>query len=405
MRISSVQARIVRLPFRFSFKHSLAARNYSHNVIVRVDVENNGEHFRGYGESIPRDYVTGESCASAVDVINETYVPALRGTDFSPADLCERLRQLFLSFGLDKRQKGSSWCALELAILDAACRCFKVNVADVLSPEGLPQRDAITYGGVVPFGNRRALFAILWFYKLYGFKTVKLKVGEELETDVAKLRLARKILGDSVTLRVDANCAWTVESTLRAAEAMRPFAVSSIEQPLPADDLEGMAKVTASLPESIVADESLCTIEQAEALAQRRACNAFNIRVSKVGGILAAGEIALLARRHGIKCHLGAQVGESGILSGAGRIFAATQPDMENYEGSANFFLLKKDLTRQNLTAGRNGRGRLLRGPGLGVEVSALAIDELEDKEAYSSCSPNSGRRQVMTGGQGGSVI
>jgi muconate cycloisomerase len=76
-----------------------------------------------------------------------------------------------------------------------------------------------------------------------------------------------------------------------------------------------------------------------------------------------------MAKQFGINCHLGAQVGESGILSAAGRIFACINDPFKNYEGSDNMFLLKKDITKENLTVGLRGLGRLPLGLGLGITV------------------------------------
>jgi muconate cycloisomerase len=216
----------------------------------------------------------------------------------------------------------------------------------------------------------------LWFYKLFSFKTVKIKVGRDFDGDLERVILARKVLGPSVTLRADANCAWNAEEALQCAERFRPYNIASYEQPVPADDLEGLARISRNIPEDVLADESLCSIEQARLLAAEKICTAFNIRVSKVGGVLAATEISRIAEAAGINRHMGAQVGESGILSAAGRAFASTQPQFDNYEGSNNFFLLKKDITAENLNVGYGGGGKLLPGNGLGVTVLDERINE-----------------------------
>jgi muconate cycloisomerase len=161
------------------------------------------------------------------------------------------------------------------------------------------------------------------------------------------------------------------------AEKMRKYNIVSIEQPVPADDLEGLARITRSIPELVMVDESLCTIEQAKILASEKICSAFNVRVSKVGGLLAARQIVKIGRDNGMKIQMGAQVGESGLLSAAGRAFAACHEPFDNYEGSNNMFLLKRDLTEENLNVGFGGRARLLKGPGLGVTVKSTDLAEL----------------------------
>ncbi|HEY9792288.1 MAG TPA: enolase C-terminal domain-like protein, partial [Candidatus Obscuribacterales bacterium] len=261
-----------------------------------------------------------------------------------------------MELGLHRKPRGASWCALELAILDAVAKAHGVHISDWFGPIITP---AIKYGGVVPFGGRKVQAAMLIAYRLFGFQTVKIKVGKTLEEDIAKVALARRIMGDDAILRVDANCAWNLDQTLRAASAFRAYRVASYEQPVPSERLDWLQKITAALEEQVVVDESLCTIEQAQMLAAERICSAFNIRISKVGGMLAAGKMVAIAKQHGIKCHLGAQVGESGILSAAARTFALCNPRFENYEGSMNAVLLKHDITSENLNMGFGGVGTL----------------------------------------------
>lgn len=354
MKVQAIETFLVTLPFRFAFGHSLATRADSTNVIVRVTLDDGTQ---GYGEGVPRDYVTGENAEAARESIQQLYAPRLTGVDVSDrVALLAVLENVFGELQLGRHARGASWCAMELAMLDAACKAQSKRVLDWFGPV---VNERIRYGGVIPFGGKRAVLGMLWFYKLYGFKTVKLKVGKTLDDDERLVAMARKIMGPDAIIRVDANCAWTAEHTLRAAEVFRKYGVASYEQPVPHDDLAGLKAITARIPEQVLVDESLCTVEQAEQLAAEKTCSAFNVRISKVGGFGAAGKIVDIAQRHGIYVHLGAQVGESGILSAAARSFAMVNKQFENYEGSMNGFLLKSDLTNENLTVGLGGYGDL----------------------------------------------
>jgi muconate cycloisomerase len=384
MKIVQIETYCPTLPFRFAFEHSLAARKESTNLIVKVRLENG---VCGYGESIPRSYVTGEDIDGAQLAVMSNYAPEFVGLDLADSRfVIDTLSDLFLDYRLDRVRQGSSWCALELAVLDACGKLNQKSVYDLLahnqklhgkataSEPNAPQTNgrapsAIRYGAVVPFCKERALTALLWFYKVWGFQTVKIKVGKNLDEDLRRMAIARKILGPNVTLRVDANAAWDVEETLKSVKPLKKLNVVSIEQPVSASDLDGLAKISRETDMEIVVDESLCTIDDALRLIAAKACRGFNIRISKVGGIFAARTIAKLARDAGLACHLGAQVGECGILSAAGRTYACLEPAMSNYEGSDNLFLLKQDITKENLTVGLGGKGNLLTGSGLGVTV------------------------------------
>lgn len=388
MRISNIEVAAITLPFRLSFGHSLASRNNSQNVLVKAEVvDEAGNTYVGYGESVPRDYVTGETVDGALRAIREDYIPRLKGQEFeTPLAVLVFLSSTFEELGLKRLPRGASWCAVEMAIMDAVARANYLSFASLLSIWDITRtrsdagttasiQRSIQYGGVIPFGGTLTWAGILLFFKYFGFPTVKMKVGRDWEKDEFKLKMARSILGDEVVLRVDANCAWTVDETIYFAEKMRRFKVSSIEQPVEPENIEGMKRLTAELPETLVADESLCTVEQARLLIDERACDAFNVRLSKVGGALVACEIADMASASGVGVMLGAQVGESALLSSAGRSWAAVKGPFDNCEGSFNRFLLRHDLTRQDVTFRRGGSAPLLSGYGLGVDVDARLLD------------------------------
>jgi muconate cycloisomerase len=369
LRIQRLAAYLVDLPFRFSFGHALASRSSSTNLIVKVQLSDGSI---GYGEGVPREYVTGETADTAFARVTDAYGPALLDrslsvVDIAAADVATGLRALRDELHADRPVPGAAWCAVETALLDAIGHATGRSAADLL---GGAARGAVRYGGVAPFASGPALAGMLLFFRLYGFRDVKLKLGRGEARDLATVRLARQILGSSVEVRADANCAWDVDTAVRIARRLRPFGLRSYEQPVAANDLAGLARLTASLPEDVVVDESLCSPDDARSLIAAGACSVLNVRVSKCGGPLAALEMVEMAQQSRLACQLGAQVGESGILTAAGRLVATlARPGFRHHEGADNLFLLRRDLTVENLTVRPGGRGDALRGPGLGVRV------------------------------------
>lgn len=390
MRISNIEVMVVNLPFRVTFGHNLASRKSSSNILVKTTLESDDKRvFIGYGESIPRDYVTGETIQSALKAIESQFIPQLR--DFQFETPLAALAHLESYSGANN----AAWCAVEISILDALAKASNLQLAYLLSLYDSAKNskdtktslvktttieNVIDYGGVVPFGPPLAIGALILCYKAYGFKTVKLKMGRDFERGLFTLQMARKIMGSEATIRTDANCGWTVEETLFFAEKVRKYKVSSIEQPIDAENIAGLQRLTAEIPETIVADESLCTLDQAKLLISTRACDAFNIRLSKVGGVLASMQMADMARQAGLGCLMGAQVGESAILSAAARAFAAVKGPFDNCEGSFNKLLLHEDLSNTNIGIAPGGIGHLPTIPGIGVEV-----DERKLKKYASS--------------------
>jgi L-alanine-DL-glutamate epimerase-like enolase superfamily enzyme len=377
LHVERLAAHLVELPFRFRFGHALASRDRSVNLIVVVQLADGSV---GYGEGVPREYVTGETPEGALARVVDEYGPELFRRDLPVRSVASGLRAVRDELHANRPAPGASWCAVETALLDALGRATGRSAADLL---GGAVRQTVRYGGVAPFAGSTALAALLLGFRLYGFRDVKLKVGRGEAQDVATARLARRILGPDVELRADANCAWSADTALAMVERLRPFGIESYEQPVAADDLAGLARLSASLPADIVVDESLCSLADARQLIAARACSVLNVRVSKCGGPLAALEMVGLARQAGLACQLGAQVGESGILTAAGRLVATlAEPGFRHHEGADNLFLLRRDLTVENLTVRPGGRGDALTGPGLGVRVRQDALARLSRRQA-----------------------
>jgi len=364
--VSAVEVCTAELPFRFSFGHALAERNSSTNVYVKVTLDDGTV---GYGEGVPRGYVTGETAQAALTAVSQRYGPALVDQELTgPDDVAGLLDGVAATQPAESDgPPGAAWCALELALLDAAGRLFGLPVSHWLGPVRAP---VLTYDAVLPFSSSSAVVPLAMLIRGLGITQVKLKVGRDLGADVDRLRLLRNVLGADADVRVDANCAWTVEQALLSIEALRQYGISAVEQPLAADDLAGLQRLTAECPELIIVDESLRTIAEAQALVDAKACDAFNIRVSKCGGLRMSMRIAEIAGDAGLSVVVGAQVGESGLLSAAGRHLAACVAP-RYLEGSAGRLLLREDITRERVLPGRAGRARPHAGAGLGVTVRA----------------------------------
>jgi L-Ala-D/L-Glu epimerase / N-acetyl-D-glutamate racemase len=367
--VTAVEVCTAELPFWFTFGHALAERSASTNVFVKVTL---ADGTVGYGEGVPRGYVTGEAAADALDAVSQRYGPALVGRELrEPADVTVALDDAAATLPISwVRPPGAGWCAVELAVLDAAGHRFGLPVSHWLGPIRAP---LLTYDAVVPFSTSAALVPLAAAIRSLGITQVKIKVGRDLDTDLQQIRLLRRLLGAEADLRVDANCAWTDEQALVAIEALRRYGISAVEQPVAADDIQGLQRVTASCPEMIIVDESLRTVGEAETLVDAKACDAFNIRVSKCGGLRTSLRIAAIAADAGLAVVVGAQVGESGILSAAGRHLAACLAP-RYLEGSAGRLLLREDITRERVLPGRAGRARPHAGAGLGVTVKAEVL-------------------------------
>jgi len=367
MKVARLEIRVIEIPMRIAVEHALAERSVARNILVTA-IDESG--LAGWGESCPRPYVTGETVEGAWDCLRDDILPRLVGEKF---DDFEAVSSTALSV-LDtlRRDQQAAFCAAELALLDLAGQRFGVSAGEVVGPV---IREHVQYTGVIAANSVPGVTKYATMLKEYGVAHAKIKTGADLDTNLALLSAAREVLGEAVELRIDANCAWDAKEAIHQLRMMEPFRLAGVEQPMAADDLAGMQELTAAGIVPVVADESVASIDDARRLVDMAACNIFNIRVSKMGGLSNAARIHRIAREGGLECQLGAQVGESGILSAAGRHYATRSDEVRWYEGSYDSVLLETAVTEPDITVGPGGRAGAISGPGLGVSPIADRLD------------------------------
>jgi muconate cycloisomerase len=374
-RIESVTIYQLHIPFHQVFRHALQSREESDAVIVKI-TDNTG--LSGYGESLPRSYVTGETAETMIARIREQLAPKIFAESFAPGWETFEYLQTVMPEWTKSGERASSpvawnaaFCAVELALLDWSLRADHCALADLLPPA----RYEVVYSGVISADAPKDAGALARRLARFGIYQIKVKVGTP--DDAARLEAVRKAVGDKVELRADANAAWQADEAIEQLRRLTRFNLRSIEQPVSADDLAGMKRVRDQSGVPIMADESLVTLDQARRLIELDASDYFNIRLSKCGGLSGSLAIAKLAQQAGTKIQVGAQVGETGLLSAAGRTFAAHLPALASAEGSFGTWLLTEDVTFENVAFGFGGRAPLLKSRGLSVTVKEDVLERL----------------------------
>jgi len=200
------------------------------------------------------------------------------------------------------------------------------------------------------------------------------KVGIPGFDDVKRLRIIRRGAGRRMDIRVDANEAWPPGDTVERIRDLQRFGITSVEQPVAHEHLGALAEIRTQVQTPVMLDESLCSRFDAQRAVELNACDLFNLRISKCGGFIPALRLAQFAKQHDIGCQLGCQVGETAILSAAGRAFASSVADLRYVEGSYDRHLVAEALGINDLTFGHGGWAPLLVGSGLGVQISPAAL-------------------------------
>ena len=381
MEIVEFTAYRVRIGLRNQIRHASHTRSETVSIILRCRLK---DGTTGWGEGLPREYVTGETIDTAWDLLHATdFARHFSGTLHSLDEGLSRVQNFQLPCDRDDGRNcygNSVRCAIELSVLDAMCRAQGMPLSALTSiiPETAAIRkisESARYGAAFTAMSLYGQISRALKLRLFGFHQAKVKTGVAGVNDATSLRRVRSIVGRDFDLRIDANEAWSCQSLKAKMTELLPFGITCVEQPVPHEEVGELAKLRGQIGIPIMLDESLCSREDAYRAIEQGTCDLFNIRLSKCGGFLNSLKLAAIAHEGRLGYQLGCQVGETGILSAAGRHFATSVANIRYLEGSYDRFLVRNRLTNEDITFGWGGYAPALTGPGLGVTVNE---DELQ---------------------------
>jgi L-alanine-DL-glutamate epimerase-like enolase superfamily enzyme len=286
--------------------------------------------------------------------------------------------------------------ALDCAIYDLAAQGRGVGVAQYLRDAGTPHeskepdhrprsprrrdelalsvRTDVTLSAVRDEFEEDALVASATQYVRDGVDTLKIKVGAGGD-DVRALTRVRRSVGTGVTLRIDANQAWTPQRALAVIGALEDAGVdvSVIEQPVYRDDLDGLALVTRHSHTPIMADESLWTRRDLREILHAHAADWINIKLAKTGGLREALALYHAARDAGLGVIIGCMA-ETHVGIAAAAALAALVDERGPHPTLAHDLDGGLLLTRSPVLGGVHYEGaRISLGTAAGLGIEGLA--------------------------------
>ncbi len=358
----------VAIPFKTGIGHHLKQRTETEAFVVIAETE---DGVFGFGEGAPRDYVTAESLPQ----INQRFISEVMMAMPLSIRNVHDIKRTVGPLNMDGSTPALK-AAVEMALLDAMARSHHGSIAHFFDLEGryVPQ-----YSGVLPYMSTEKFERWLHVIAKLDMPHVKIKVGTHL--DITHLNMAREILGDDRDIRVDANRAWSFAEACIRIEELAQFGISCVEEPLRGEDINKLPLLASVSPLPIVLDESIFNMVHARYYAQSIPADKliYNLKLSKCGGILTTHEIHTFARSEGIRCQLGCNVGETAILSAAGRLFAQYH-NLAYLEGSYASFFMEDDLSSVPMTFGERGLSDQLTGPGLGIPIDISKVQQYSSK-------------------------
>jgi L-alanine-DL-glutamate epimerase-like enolase superfamily enzyme len=267
----------------------------------------------------------------------------------------------------------AAWCATELALLDLMAREHGQTVERFLSLPDLS--GGFRYSAVLGDADGAAFKESAERYGRHGFTDFKIKLSGSLDRDREKVAVLRRMGLEPLRVRADANNLW--EDRQQAIRFIRDldFPFWAVEEPIRPNQYTQLARIGDHLNCRIVLDESVLRAEQAAMLPGAPARWLINLRVSKMGGLLRSLDFVDTARQEGIGLVIGAQVGETSLLTRAALTVAHIARDLTlAQEGAFGTFLLDHDMWDPTLMFGAGGvldvaHFPALREPGFGLTM------------------------------------
>lgn len=254
--------------------------------------------------------------------------------------------------------------AVEMALLDLAAKIDKVSLSSFLggrNHESIPVLKMLGMGSTEFMAGRAAQFV------QQGYRFLKIKLGAGPAIDLERFKAVREAVGSSVNFTADFNGAYDAPTAIRVIEQLTPDGLTMVEQPVPADDIAGMALVTQAVQPLVLADQSVNNPADVAKIADSRAAKAVSIKLLKLGGIRKSQAVVKACVSMGLACHVGG-TGTTRLVEAAQAHFISATPGIIVPSEIAEFEELDGDLVDGFEVVG--GVLRVPDGPGLGVGLA-----------------------------------
>lgn len=289
--ITNIELIPSKIKLKKPFIISLGPFYYAENVIVKIHTS---EGIIGTGECSPFPSIHGETAETAMYVGN-LLATILKGKDEHHIAECIQAMDSVI-FG-NRCIKS----AFDIALYDIASQLAGMPLYKFLGGEN--NRTLFT-DYTVSIGDPATMAEDALKIKNDGFQVIKVKLGGDKATDLARIRSIREKIGQEIPLRVDANQGWKTDQAIEILQSIEPYNIQFCEEPILRNQYKELAKVRKESPVKIMADESCCTLTDIQNLLDSNSCDMFNIKLGKCGGIYKALQLLKKAEEFNIPVQL-----------------------------------------------------------------------------------------------------
>ena len=366
MKISEVLTTPLWIPYEQPFHWSQGVTHGAEVILVEVHTD---DGVVGYGESI---------AAPSADAVRAQLSLA---ADFcvgrSPFENARLIGEAYSAlFGRDEASKASTFAGkalagLEMALWDAMGKAAGCPVHGLL---GGAVRDEVRYFGFPQGDTAVEIASEAARLAASGHEVIYVEVGRGDDLDAEIVSRVRAAIGPEKRMRLDPNGRWHQVQATRMLRKLSRFDIEVVEQPIDAESVEALARVRATSPVSIAADQGVIALGEAFDLCRLRAADLIVVGLHETGGLLRFCKVAHIAEAANIDvCIHGLH--ETGITTVAASHAAAVTPNLDDGNQYMNNFLAW-DIVKQPSLSLQGGMLPVLDRPGLGFELDWGAVRE-----------------------------
>lgn len=360
--IERVEVFGVAVPLVGEFKISHLSQTVQKSAVVRITATGGAI---GLGNVDPVEGYSEESTEQTLLALETILAPLVIGLD--PTNIHAVLQRIdgALPNYFDAK------AAIEMACVDLTARVLDVAVHTYL---GGAVKERLLFNAWIGILAPDVAATDTANWQKRGFRSAKIKVGGDIAADRDRVRAVREAVGPDFKLRIDANEGYDADTSIALARMVAPFDLQLFEQPVPAGDLAGMARVrreSAGIP--IMADESILDHASLIRVIQAGAADIVKVKVMKQGGITHTRRMIATAEAAGIRCVLGHGFG-LGINTMAEIMLAATSSNVIDGIECVGPLKTSDDIVAHKLDLG-GGSISLPPGPGLGVTLDQAKLE------------------------------
>ena len=352
----------LRIPLIEPFITSLARETHVENVVVTIRTSNG---ITGFGECSPYMPVNGESMDTCF-MVGQYFGKLLKEKDALDIESCLQ--------AMDRLIYGNSSIksAFDIALHDIKGQHEGVPLYKLF---GGKNKELVT-DYTVSLNDPEKMAADALKIKKAGYPSIKVKLGESRKKDVERIKRIRETVGNEIPVCIDANQGWNVKTAIKTLKDLGQFNIEHCEEPIPKWDFMNLRKVRKKSPIPIMADESCGDHHDAERLIKLKACDLFNIKIGKTGGLINARKVVKLAEKANIICQVGAFM-ESRLGMTASAHLALSSKNI-HYCDFDTPLMFSEDIVSGGLTYHENGKMKVPDEPGLGARIQETKLEKME---------------------------